>query len=526
MKNLLLILLLPCCMMQLVSAQNVTYSEDIAPIIYKNCTSCHRAGEIAPFPLTNYAEVSAWAGMIKYVTEIRYMPPWKPEIGYQEYQKENYLTDAQIQLIADWVADGSPQGDPNLEPPVPIFPSGSQVGTPDLVLSFAESYTHQGNNTDEYRYFVLPTGLTQDKDLVALELRPGNKKIVHHTLIWEDTTGAAAADDAATPLYGYSGNSGTSASINSAQLPGYVPGQKTNVYTNGMAMKLHAGSDLKLQMHYAPTPTDETDSTTINLFFADAPATRFVQSYVMLPTNNILTNGPFIMPPNQVKKFHGEFTVPFNVSLLGIAPHSHLLSKSWEVYAVTPANDTINLIKINDWDFNWQGAYMFERLIVLPVGSVIHAYAEYDNTVNNPLNPNSPPIQVSWGEGTSDEMYYLPVLFLPYQQGDENIVFEDSTTAINDNRFFTVKDELYPVAPNPANDKVKIGFTLATGNNINLKLYDMTGKEVLVVANKQFHLPGLHSKDVDLSNLPSGVYNILLEVQGAERQVQQLVITH
>ena len=181
----------------------VNFSEHIAPIIYDNCTSCHRQGEVGPMPFTNYEEVSSWGGMIQYVTEIKYMPPWKPNMEYSHFVGERGLTDNEIQLIKDWVAAGTPQGDPNLEPPLPDFPSGSQLGTPDLVLEMSEDYFIEGNNQDDYRVFVLPTGLTEDKEIAAIEFRPGNRRAVHHALIAYDVDGEAAALDAQYPEYGY-----------------------------------------------------------------------------------------------------------------------------------------------------------------------------------------------------------------------------------------------------------------------------------------------------------------------------------
>lgn len=193
--NQIIVLVLTACS---ISQAQVTYSEHIAPIIYNNCTSCHRQGEIGPMSFTNYNEVVAWAGMIQYTTEIRYMPPWQPDKTYSSFIGEKGLTDAEIQLIKDWVNAGVPQGDPALEPPLPVFPSGSQLGTPDLVLEMSESYFIEGNNTDDYRVFVLPTGLTQDKEIAAVEFRPGNSRAVHHALMAYEVNGAAAAQDAQT----------------------------------------------------------------------------------------------------------------------------------------------------------------------------------------------------------------------------------------------------------------------------------------------------------------------------------------
>jgi hypothetical protein len=459
--------------------------------------------------------------MIKHVTGIKYMPPWKPDPAYQRYQRENYLTDSEIQLIADWVDQGAVQGNPADEDALPVYPNGSQIGTPDMVLSFSQKYNHVGNNTDEYRYFVIPTGLTEDKDLIALEVRPGNKKIVHHTLIWEDTTGQAAAADAATPEYGYAGSNGTSV-LTQVQLPGYVPGSKPSIYSNQIAQRLHAGADLKLQMHYAPSASDEEDSTTVNLFFAEQPATRFMNTHIMVPLGSTLINGPFLIAPNTVKEFHGTFTVPIDVSLYGIAPHMHKLGTHWKVYAVLPAGDTIPLISIKEWDFNWQGLYQFKHLIHLTPGSVIHALAEYDNTTNNPLNPNSPPTWVTWGEKTSDEMYYLPIAYLPYQQGDENIEFTDPVLT-GTPTIPGMKNTLYPVSPNPTSDQLKIGYSLSTTGKINLRLYNELGELVQTIADNTSHLPGLHTTTLAVSNLPSGIYMLVLE-KDAERQVQKVVV--
>lgn len=522
MKKLLLSLLL-FCFCTSVFSQEVNFSQDIASIIYNHCTTCHRPGEIAPFSLTNYEQVKAWAPMIQYVTSIKYMPPWKPDPSYQTYQRENYLTEEEIQKISTWVTQGTPQGNPALEPPLPVFSTGSQVGTPDLVLSFKQAYLHKGNNQDEYRYFVIPTSLTEDKDLIGLELRPGNKAIVHHALVWEDTTGTSQAADNQTPEYGYeSGRNDAFSSLN-GQLPGYVPGMRPVIYTNDVAQKLRAGADLKIQVHYAPSPIDQQDSTTVNLFFAKRPATRFVKSKVMVPLPGTLTNGPFIIPANQVKEFHGTYRFTEDVSLLNISPHMHKLGQRWEVFAIKPNKDTIKLIKINEWDFNWQGTYSFKKPIILPKGTIVHAYAKYDNTVNNPVNPNNPPKTISWGENTSDEMYYLPFSWVTYQSGDENIVFENQTTAVKEAEFQSIINELYPIAPNPAIDKVKVGFTLSEAANATLQVYDVNGKLLNTIFANQFHFPGLHTADLDVSKQAVGVYIVTLNVNGKQYSQKLLV---
>ena len=506
-------------------AQTVTFSEHIAPIIYNNCTTCHRNGEVGPFPLTNYTEVAAWANMIQYVTEIGYMPPWKPNPEFQRYQKEKFLTAEEKQLISDWVNNGTPQGNPALEPELPVFPDGSQVGVPDLVVSYAESYVHPGTNQDIYRYFVIPTGLTEDKNIKSLEFRPGNSRIVHHALIWEDTTGQAAALDASTPEYGYSGNEGGGIDLNQTTLPGYVPGASPVVYSNGITQKLHAGSDLKLQLHYAPSPIEEIDSSSINIFFEEEQANRILLNYVMVPLPGVLTNGPFIIPANETKEFHGTFTVPFQASLFSIAPHSHLLGTHWRAFIVKPDGDTIPLIDIPEWDFNWQGDYQFRQLIVVPAGSVIHAYAGYDNTVNNPFNPNNPPQMISWGEGTGDEMFFLPITYLLYQPGDENIVFEEDEDPLAAFNEYKIKDKLYPVFPSPSADMTTVGFTLETPGKVTLRIFNLSGQLIRNTIDNRMYLPGYHTNKINLSDIESGTYLVEFTKDGV-RQTEKLVVIH
>lgn len=505
--------------------QEVTFSEHIAPIIYNNCTNCHREGEIGPMPFTNYDQVAAWGAMIGYVTEIKYMPPWKADPEYSRFLDERFLTDEEIQLIKSWVDNGMPQGDPNLEPDLPEFPEGSQVGEPDLVLSFAESYTHYGGNEDEYRIFVLPTNLTEDKDIATMELRPGNPRIVHHALFTYDDSGTGQMNDDAEPGYGYNGFGGFGvAGVFNKQFPGYVPGARPRKYPEGTGQLLPAGSDLLIQMHYAPVPFPEQDSSVVNIFFKDEPVTRYVQQQVMLPFGGILIDGPFVIPPGQVRSFHGVYTTPQKVSLLGIGPHMHLLGQSWEVYAVAPNGDTTNLIRIPEWDFNWQGGYFFEGYQVIEAGSEIHAIATYDNTADNPLNPNNPPAWVSWGEGTSDEMFYLPFFFVSYQEGDEDVVFDETTDTQEPEDLHYPTDRFYPIYPNPAGDEATVGFRLTKGAKVALNILDVNGQLVRTVLAPTFYLPGDHKYTISTANLPAGNYFLQLRASHFQES-QQFTVT-
>lgn len=495
------------------SFAQVNYSEHIAPIIYNNCTSCHRLGEIAPFPLTNYEEVAAWGGMIQYVTELKYMPPWTPDRTYSHFVGERGLSNDEIQLIADWVANGTPQGNPELEPPLPEFPTGSQLGTPDLVIEMAEEYFIEGNNEDEYRIFVLPTGLIEDKEITAIEFRPGNKRAVHHALIAYETGGLANLQDALDPDYGYEAFGGFGVPVQ-GRFTGYTPGIQTVFFPEGIGTTLPANADLLLQVHYAPLPTDETDKSLLNVFYkkSDDPITRELQQLPVTPLD--LDGGwfSFSIPPDEVKSFHGTTVISEDISLISVYPHCHYLGKDWEIFAVTPASDTINIIRIEEWDFNWQGSYTFDRMKKIPNGSVIHVNASYDNTVNNPYNPNNPPQTVTWGEGTTDEMYLVGMTFVPYQFGDEDVVIGgDIATGIetaNSKSGF----QLYPPFPNPTKGEAVLSYYLDKKQNISIELFDMNGVLVKSIVANEARPSGNHQLEFNTKQLPKGAYTIRLKV--------------
>lgn len=519
------------------SKAQVNFSEHIAPIIYENCTSCHRQGEVGPMSLTNYEEVSAWAPMIQYVTEIKYMPPFPPDVSYSHFLYEKALTDEEIQMIADWVDAGTPQGDPALEPPLPTFPVGSQIGTPDLVLTMEEAHTIEGNNMDDYRVFVLPTGFTEDREIAAIEFRPDNNRAVHHVLIAYDITGEAAAKDAATPEYGYYsfGDFGVDGAVYSTW--GYVPGTSPLVYPEGIGEIIPAGADLLIQVHYAPLPTDETDQSSVNIFFKDPddPISRKVRIASVTPFNLPGGFSDFEIPADTEITFEAESLyeeeawlpgIDYDISLISIDPHSHYLGKSYEIYAVTPQNDTIRVINIPEWDFNWQGSYTFQNMIKIPANSTWHTIAAYDNTSSNPANPSNPPINVTWGEGTEDEMLLVGVYYIPYEEGDEfinmdvlNMNTSNQTVASPTNNHF------HPPIPNPAKDIFTVSFTLQQSELLQFNLIDLQGRKVKTISSIQSWPAGNHFIPVDIPNLETGQYFIEMKGTGYSLS-QKLIITN
>lgn len=522
MKNtlrLLALFLLPALPALAQQPQVPTFSEHIAPIIYQHCTSCHRTGEVAPFPLTNYSEVVSHAQTIKFATSIRYMPPWKADPGYSHFLDENTLTTQQIEKIRDWVDAGTPQGNPALEPAVPVFPAGSQLGTPDLVLPMAQKYTHQGNMQDMYRVFVLPTNLPTDKDIAAVEFRPGNKRITHHAIIGMDTTQRAYALDARDAGYGYTQFSGFGFPVTEENWAGWVPGARTRYYPAVLGKKLPSKANVLVQVHYGPTTLTQADSSVVNVFFSRQPVQRYVQTFPLSPFN--LTNGPFIIPANQVKTFRAEMNVPIDLSLVSVLPHAHLLSKSWRIWVVKPNGDTIRILKINDWDFNWQGAYRFPSLLKIPAGSRLMVDATYDNTANNPRNPFSPPRGAQWGENTTAEMLLVYFDLVPYRPGDENIVLSSQNAQ---DLFKRPAARLYPVYPNPAEaGPATVGFSLPQPVPVTLTVTDAQGHVVHRLARARSYGSGTHTLALPTMGLPAGIYFVRLETPSFT-ETQKLVL--
>lgn len=516
MKNILTLLF--ACSISFSALAQVTYADDIASIIYQNCSNCHRTGEIGPFPLTNYDEVSQRANMIKFVTQSRYMPPWQADPDYSKFLGETYLTDDEIDLIAEWADNGMPRGDINNEPAFPSFPEGSLLGEPDLVLTMEQAHLHKGNYSDSYYYFVLPNPLNEDKVVKAVEFRAGNKKIVHHALIFEDRNGVAQNTDDSTPEYGFESFGGFNGDendllfLNEKQFPPYAPGQKALYYPDGLGQILKANSDIAVQIHYAPTATDEIDLSSINFFFADENETvdRYVENNIMLPFN--LPGGffNFFIPANQEKSFTGRWNVTDDISIMGIFPHSHLLGKEWEAWVEHTDGSKTNLISIPEWDFNWQSTYYFNKFIKVEKGARIYARAEYDNTTNNPNNPNNPPQIVTWGDRTEDEMYYMPFLFVPYEEGDENIIFNDLTSNTSDIGISDRENHILPMVPNPVIDNTLIKFNLSKGQKLNVSLLDQQGRLVRKIRQGEFYNSGHNQIYFDASNLSAGQYFINL----------------
>jgi mono/diheme cytochrome c family protein len=381
------------------SAKNTapTFNKDVAPILYGHCATCHRPGEIAPFSLLTYEDARQRARKIAGMAAKHEMPPWKAEPGYGEFANERRLSPAEITTLGEWARSGAPEGDPKDKPALPTFPEGWQGGTPDKVLTVDGSYTIAGDGSDQYRCFVLPINNDREMHLVNVEFRPGNPKIVHHAILFLDTSGTARRLDAATPEPGYSCFGGPGF-LPGGMLAGWAPGAMPTPRIEGVAKTIPKGTDVVVQIHYHPCGHDEHDSSSIGLTFASTPPTRG-ESGIVLRSRSI-----DIPPGDAHYVVKAAVTVPRDVELVGITPHAHYLCRDMKINADLPDGTHVPLIWIKDWDFNWQGTYAYKSPIHLPRGTRVSFEYTYDNSADNPHNPSDPPVRVTWGEQTHDEM--------------------------------------------------------------------------------------------------------------------------
>lgn len=398
-------------------AQQVTFTEHIAPLIYQKCTPCHRPGEAAPFSLITYDDVIAKGKFIGKVTQSRYMPPWRADADFGEFKNNKRLRDDEIALLQQWIAAGMPKGDKPVPEP-PSFAEGTQLGSkPDLTLKMNHAHAVKGDNQEQFMLFSLPTNLPEDKYISAVEFRPGNKKVVHHVRFSIDTTlqmrvtDDKSIDDPSIAEYG-------KIRMKEEYWYGWVPGNNPVHFPANTAKKIPKNSDILLNVHYAPSPIDDADQSSVNLYFAKDSVERPVYTFIL--DESTITNQPFLLPADSVITFFARSVpIPYPISLISVLPHMHVLGKNIRCFAITPDGDVIPLLKIGNWDFNWQMTYEYKSLVRIPAGSVLYAEATYDNTAQNPENPNSPPKPVTYGWQTKSEMMNLIFQYVRYQVGDE-----------------------------------------------------------------------------------------------------------
>jgi Flp pilus assembly protein TadD len=376
----------------------VSFNRDIASILFKNCSPCHRPSQPGPFNLLTYDDVKKRAKQIAEITSKRAMPPWLPESGYGEFKEERRLKDEEIRLIQAWVADGAVEGDPADLPPLPKWSEGWQLGQPDLVLTLPEAYPLAESGRDVWRTFVIPSPLPTNRYVRAMEFRAGNK-CVHHAAMRLDQTPQSRLRDERDPGPGFGGiTPPDTARPPAGHMLNWLPGRPAYRSPEGLAWPFEQGADFLVQLHMQTTGKRELVRPTIGFYFTDRPPTNQLSVFSLMDRTIDIPAGA----TNYT--IRDSYKLPVDVQLLWINPHAHYLAKEMKGYALLPDGARRWLFWIKQWDFNWQGDYSYRTPVSLPKGTEVHMEYTYDNSTNNTHNPNNPPQRVRFGQQSTDEM--------------------------------------------------------------------------------------------------------------------------
>ena len=400
----------------------MTFTKDIAPIVFKSCVSCHRKGGPAPFSLATYDEVRRRATQIATVTKSRFMPPWKVEPSLGHFVGQDPLTDAQIALLGRWADSGAPQGEARGLPPAPNLPDGWLLGQPDLVVKPSRAYSLPAQRTDAFRIFAIRLPVSKRTYVRGIEFHPGNARVVHHANIRIDRTPATRQLDDADPQSGYDGLMPRSAEYPDGHFLGWTPGQVAPLVAPDLAWTLEPGSDLVVQLHLQPTGAVEEVLPEIGLFFSDRPPSR-------TPTILRLGSQGIEIPPGEPRYLiRDDYTLPVDADLLAIQPHAHYRAKEIRGTATFPDGTSRLVMHITDWDFRWQHVYRQVTPIRLPKGTRLAMEYTYDNSAENIRNPQSPPARVYWGQRSNDEMGDLWFQLLATSDRDRQVMSDQIMT--------------------------------------------------------------------------------------------------
>ncbi len=425
----------------------VNFTEHVAPILYNNCTICHRPGGSAHFSLVTYADAKGNAEAIAFTTREHLMPPWPADPHYTQFIGERLLSQRGIDVLQKWLQQGEQEGPQDKLPTLPKYLTGSAIGIPDMRIAVAPYFLKAYSN-DRFLLVKVPFELPNDTFASVIEFIPGNKNVVHHVNgdlvkyefdkkkdvfggekvvdMVEDTSIVKAFEKLGLP------NDDGSYPVLKKSVVNYLPGVFAQKYANGIGGYFlpRKGVFLLNDLHYGFTSKEDVwDSSYINIFFSKTPPNRPVEEFQLGTWGVAPVEPDLIIQPNTIKRVRSHVVIQKDISVLTINPHMHLLGKSFKAYALQPNGDTIRLISIPRWDFNWQYFYTFKKMVKIPAGSTVVAEGVYDNTTANPNNPFSPPRLVRDNNGSmkaTDEMFQFIITYLPYQPGDENISLDIS----------------------------------------------------------------------------------------------------
>ncbi len=425
------------------ASKQITFTKDVAPILFKNCAGCHRPNDIGPFSVLSYKDARPWAKSIREKVVGREMPPWGADPRHGEFSNDTRLKQGEISTIVAWVDGGAKEGAPKDLPPAPDFSDAWVVGKPDVTLTMPEEFTLGARGADDYIYFRVPTNFTEDKWVQAAEFRPGNKRVVHHAVVFVETpqmieaaktmakrsgrefdprNGASVFERAPGPeaLFFREGsvwrtrmeapvvddacaksNAGgrtVSASAGSTILTAYAPGKNPDVYPPGTAKRIPAGSNLILQMHYSKnTGKPEKDRTSVGIVFAKQPVEKTVETLTVI-------NSLFLIPPGaENHEATACYNVPRDLQFVNYFPHMHVRGKAMKYEVIYPDGRRETLLSVDKYNFNWQTLYQLKNPLPIPKGSRFVVTAHFDNSAKNKYNPD-PAKPVRFGEPTYDEM--------------------------------------------------------------------------------------------------------------------------
>ncbi|MEX2138444.1 MAG: tetratricopeptide repeat protein [Pirellulales bacterium] len=448
----------------------VTFNRDVAPIVFRHCSPCHRPGEAAPFPLLSYGDFKRRAKRIGEAVARRSMPPWMPAEGLVEFAGERRLSDVEIDVIQRWISEGTSEGDERDRPPAPAAIRGWSLGKPDLVVKMPEPFVVPPVGPDVYRNFVAPAGLPDGKWVKGVHVRTGGGNVVHHGFVFVDPTGhAAKRNDAAEAGVGYSGmDPGTGVQRPLGQALSWHPGKQASMGRAEMSWWLPRRADLVLQMHIRPTGKEEQVQAEAALYFSETPPT--------LQPSALMLRSVEIDIPAGVKDYaiESSYVLPVDVEVISVMPHAHYLCRKVMAWAILPDEQKQWLLRIDDWDFAWQEDYRYRRPIKLPAGTRLSMRIEYDNSEDNLRNPIHPPKRVTYGLDSSDEMGEFHLQVLTRNEQERRTLETDYRRVYATPDTIAAARALLKNEPESAERMVRLGVALLAGDEVSeaLRLFD------------------------------------------------------